>query len=34
LLALDGQALVPGSDSMSVETLRQTVATYVEDLAA
>jgi chemotaxis protein methyltransferase CheR len=26
--------LVPGSDSMAVETLRQTVATYLEDLAA
>jgi chemotaxis protein methyltransferase CheR len=26
--------LVPGTDSMAVETLRQTVATYLEDLAA
>jgi len=34
LLALASEALVPGSDSMSVETLRQTVATYLEDLAA
>jgi len=29
-----GDELVPGSDSMAVETLRQTVMTYLEDLAA
>ena len=34
LLHLSADELVPGSDSMAVETLRQTVATYLEDLAA
>jgi len=34
LLHHGADELVPGSDSMAVETLRQTVATYLEDLAA
>ena len=34
LAPLAGDDLVPGSDSLSVETVRQTVQTYLEELAA
>jgi hypothetical protein len=32
--SLDGDALVPGSDAMPVETLRQTVQTHLKALEA
>jgi hypothetical protein len=34
LIPLTGEELVPGSDSLAVGTLRQTVASFLEDLAA
>ena len=34
LAPLDGEALVPGSDAMPVETLRQTIRTHLEGLRA
>src|SRR5439155_12434515 len=34
LAPLDGEALVPGSDAMPVETLRQTIRTHLEGLHA
>jgi Flp pilus assembly protein TadD len=32
LAPLDGEALVPGSDALPVETLRQTIRTHLEGL--